>query len=46
MVKPSKNPAMHWSGWSLKNGLVTNGPKKKVKNEQNIIAPMEIGVLR
>ena len=30
---PNKNPAIHWSGWSPINGLVINGPMKKVKNE-------------
>ena len=32
-VNPNKNPAGHWSGWSPMNGLVINGPKKKVKKE-------------
>lgn len=32
-VNPNRNPAIHWSGWSLINGRVTSGPIKKVSIE-------------
>ena len=30
IVKPNKNPAIHWSGWSLIKGRVIKGPTKNV----------------
>jgi len=33
IVKPTKNPAIQWSGCSFKKGLVINGPTKNVNNE-------------
>lgn len=33
MVKPTKNPAIHWSGCDDIKGLVRNGPMKNVNTE-------------